>query len=214
MKNIAEQLDLWSARLRDISAYGLTFCRNPYDLENYHKIQQVALEMTAALTGQEVEDLEPIRKTIIGRPTPLLVVDAAILNDREEVLLIRRTDNGEWAFPGGYQDIGETAAETVVREVCEEVGIQVEPVCLVGIYDARRLRNAPLNQVSTILFLCRPAAGVKLDFDNRAEVLEKKWCSETDLAALDLDPYIRLRAGQAFQSTHPGFQPYFDLQRG
>jgi mutator protein MutT len=209
---VTEQVRRWAEKLRDVSAYGLTFCKNPYDLENYEKIQDIAVEMTAILTDQLIEDFEPIRKTIVGRPTPLIAVDAAIVNDQNEILLIRRTDNGEWALPGGYLDVGETAAEGVVREVMEEVGIQVKPFQLVGIFDSRRKRSAPLNQLCIIVFLCNPIDETKMElaFKNQTEVLDKRWCSKASLQDLDMDPYLRLWVERAFQSLCTGFHSYFD----
>ena len=51
----------------------------------------------------------------------LLVVD-----ETGAVLLHRRRDTGQWALPGGAQDIGESAAQCAVRECREETGIVAE----------------------------------------------------------------------------------------
>lgn len=61
-------------------------------------------------------------------------VVAAVRNQRGELLMIHRTDNHLWALPGGGHDIGESISDTVVREVREEIGIEVEVTGLVGIY--------------------------------------------------------------------------------
>ncbi|WP_369795974.1 NUDIX domain-containing protein [Actinoplanes sp. N902-109] len=50
------------------------------------------------------------------------------------MLLVRRSDNGNWALPGGAMDIGETLSETAVRETAEETGIEVVVTGLVGIF--------------------------------------------------------------------------------
>jgi hypothetical protein len=47
---------------------------------------------------------------------------AAVRNRAGELLLVRRTDDGNWELPGGRIEVGETAATTVVREVAEEPG--------------------------------------------------------------------------------------------
>ena len=60
-------------------------------------------------------------------------VTAVVVNDRGEILLQKRSDNGLWALPGGAMDIGEFIRETVIREVKEETGLDVEPLGLVGI---------------------------------------------------------------------------------
>jgi len=58
---------------------------------------------------------------------PEPVVGAFILNDKNEILLINspKWDN-QYTVPGGHIEIGETIAETVIRETKEEVGIDVE----------------------------------------------------------------------------------------
>ncbi len=53
-------------------------------------------------------------------------VIAIVEDDRGRVLLIHKTDNNLWALPGGGHDIGESIADTVVREVREETGYDVE----------------------------------------------------------------------------------------
>jgi 8-oxo-dGTP pyrophosphatase MutT (NUDIX family) len=48
--------------------------------------------------------------------------------------LIRRTDNGNWAAPGGAVDLGESLAQAAVRETLEESGIECGVTGIVGIY--------------------------------------------------------------------------------
>lgn len=66
---------------------------------------------------------------------------AFVQDDAGRVLMIRRTDNDLWAIPGGGQDVGETIAQTAVRETREETGIDVEVTGLVGIYTNPRPRH-------------------------------------------------------------------------
>jgi ADP-ribose pyrophosphatase YjhB (NUDIX family) len=59
----------------------------------------------------------------------------AFVHDNEgRILMIHRTDNDMWALPGGAQDIGETIAQTAIRETKEETGIDIEITGLVGVY--------------------------------------------------------------------------------
>jgi ADP-ribose pyrophosphatase YjhB (NUDIX family) len=46
-------------------------------------------------------------------------VNAAVVNEAGDLLLIRRTDNGNWALPGGAVDLGESVAQAAVRETLE-----------------------------------------------------------------------------------------------
>src|SRR5215213_2018125 len=61
-------------------------------------------------------------------------VTAIVPNERGELLLVHKTDNNLWALPGGAMDVGESMADTVVREVKEETGIDVAVTGVVGIY--------------------------------------------------------------------------------
>ena len=67
-------------------------------------------------------------------------VSAVILNERGELLLQRRSDNGQWGLPGGSVEIGESVTEAIQREVEEETGLLVETVRIVGVYSDPRLQ--------------------------------------------------------------------------
>lgn len=58
----------------------------------------------------------------------------AFVRRGEEVLLIERTDNGNWTMPGGALDPGESLPGCAVRETREETGIEVEVTGVSGIY--------------------------------------------------------------------------------
>lgn len=70
----------------------------------------------------------PKANTLI--PTSNLLVD----DDNGAILLQRRHDTGQWALPGGAQDIGETAAQCAVRECLEETGIVAEITDFLRVY--------------------------------------------------------------------------------
>lgn len=61
-----------------------------------------------------------------------------VVNGHSGILMIRRTDNGNWAVPGGGMDLGESITDTAVRETREETGISCEITGLVGIYTSPR----------------------------------------------------------------------------
>jgi ADP-ribose pyrophosphatase YjhB (NUDIX family) len=72
----------------------------------------------------------------IGREGKIrLGCSVVLLNeDRDQVLLTRRADNGEWCLPGGAVDPGESVTETCQREMREETGLEVKVVRLTGVY--------------------------------------------------------------------------------
>lgn len=72
---------------------------------------------------------------------PRVGVGIMIENELGEVLIgLRKSSHGagEWAFPGGHLEFGETIFETAKREVEEETGLCVEECELVSVADERR----------------------------------------------------------------------------
>lgn len=56
-----------------------------------------------------------------------------LMNERGEVLFIRRTDNGQLGIPAGAFEAGETIEEAIKREVREETGLELQSVTVIGI---------------------------------------------------------------------------------
>ncbi len=68
---------------------------------------------------------------------PLIAVDVIVrLNGKvEEIVLIERKNFPKgWALPGGFVDYGESVEDAAVREMKEEIGLDVELVKLLGVY--------------------------------------------------------------------------------
>ena len=72
----------------------------------------------------------------IGQTAQVRVGCAAVIfsQDRSQIFLTRRRDNGLWCLPGGRLDPGEGVAECVVREVREETSLETQVVRLIGVY--------------------------------------------------------------------------------
>ena len=58
-------------------------------------------------------------------PTHIVACAGVVLNDKEEVLMVK-THNAGWVFPGGQVEVGENLIDAVKREIREESGIEVE----------------------------------------------------------------------------------------
>lgn len=95
----------------------------------------------------------------------LVPVTGACIRDEEgHILLLRRSDGENlWGFPGGAIEPDEGAADAVVREVREEIGLEVEPVELIGVYSAPEFTFAYPNgdrvQPVLVFFECRVIGG-------------------------------------------------------
>jgi ADP-ribose pyrophosphatase YjhB (NUDIX family) len=134
-------------------------------------------------------------------------VSALVRDEGGRLLMIRRTDNDKYAIPGGGQEVGETVAQTVVREVEEETGIHVEVVGLVGIYSnpahVMAYDDGEVRQEFSLCFRARPVSGELRTSSESKEVL---WVESDRLDELDVHPSIRLRIQHGLEHR---VEPYF-----
>jgi A/G-specific adenine glycosylase len=83
-----------------------------------------------------VQELRPVLKPKIE--VPHFTVTAAVLHRDGTVLLAQRPSEGllggMWEFPGGKLEAGETLEECLVREIREELGVQVRVGEAFGVY--------------------------------------------------------------------------------
>lgn len=88
---------------------------------------------------QNMSNLEQNSQGVVQRP--LVGIGVMIQNDRGEVLLGLRQGGhaaGEWGFPGGHLEFGETIFETAIRETLEETGLEVKNPTLISVGDVLR----------------------------------------------------------------------------
>ena len=117
-----------------------------------------------------------------------------------EVLYGRRSDNGRWALPSGIVEPGEQPATTVVREVFEELRVDVEPVRLALLTSDPDVvyPNSDVCQYVSLTFRCRYVGGEATLGDD--ETLEVEWRPADDPPA-DLDPVQRRRLAVALSDA-------------
>ncbi|MEU5879459.1 NUDIX domain-containing protein [Spirillospora sp. NPDC047279] len=124
-------------------------------------------------------------------------VNVVVTNDAGEILMIRRTDNDNWALPGGAIDLGESVSQAAVRETKEETGIDVEITGLVGIYsDPKHVihytSNDEVRQEFSILLTALPMDGEPRTSDESREV---RWVAAAEATDRKMDRSMRLRIG-------------------
>jgi ADP-ribose pyrophosphatase YjhB (NUDIX family) len=122
-------------------------------------------------------------------------VNAAVVNEEGDLLLIRRTDNGNWALPGGAIDLGESVAQAAVRETFEESGIECEVTGIAGIYsDPRHVilytSNGEARQEFSIVLTARPVSEQPTPSSESSDV---RWVPVADLPGYPMDRSMRLR---------------------
>ncbi len=57
--------------------------------------------------------------------THIVAGAGVVVNDNDEILMVK-TYNAGWVFPGGQVEVGENVIDAVKREIMEETGIEVE----------------------------------------------------------------------------------------
>ncbi|SRR6266568_5834644 len=125
-------------------------------------------------------------------------VNVVVTNDLAEILLIRRSDNENWALPGGGVDLGESLTQAAVREVKEETGIDCEVTGLVGIYtDPKHIilytSNGEARQEFSIVLTALVRGGATA---TSPESLEVKWFSAEEADRMPMDRSMRFRLRQ------------------
>jgi ADP-ribose pyrophosphatase YjhB (NUDIX family) len=124
----------------------------------------------------------------------IVAVGAVVRNDRGEILLIERTDNGLWALPGGAQEIGESVKDAVRREVREETGIEVEVTGLTGIYsDPAHVIAYDDGEVRQEFSLCFAARAISGSLRPSSESRQARWIAPDQVGGLNIHPSMRLR---------------------
>jgi ADP-ribose pyrophosphatase YjhB (NUDIX family) len=119
---------------------------------------------------------------------------AIVVDEAGRILLIRRSDNALWSIPGGAMEVGERIADTAVREVKEETGLQVVPEALVGIYSnpghVVEYADGEVRQQFSICFACRLVGGELATSDESTEV---GFFAPAEIEGMRMHESIRLR---------------------
>lgn len=125
---------------------------------------------------------------------PIIGLGAIVWKDGR-VLMVQRgrpPRAGIWSLPGGAQDLGESVADGIRREIAEETGVQIELLGLVEVIDSiQRDADGRIRYHYTIVdYVARWVSGEAVAGDDAAAVA---WVDPADLHRLDLwDETIRV----------------------
>lgn len=99
----------------------------------------------------------------------IIAAGGIVTRDGGEVLLVHRPRYGDWSFPKGKLDSGESPLETALREVREETGYEVEVRGFAGAV-GYEVKGIP----KTVLFW-EMSPGPQHEIEDREEVSELVW---------------------------------------
>ena len=116
-----------------------------------------------------------------NNPNPRVGIGVLIQNDKGEVLLGERMGShgeGEWCFPGGHLDFGETIFNTAKRETLEETGLEVDEFELISVADELQYIKTDNKHYLNIGIRAKYKGG-------EARVMEPNKCKEWKWFSLD-----------------------------
>jgi ADP-ribose pyrophosphatase YjhB (NUDIX family) len=171
---------IWAREIQAIAQTGLEFSKDPYDLDRFAALRRLSMRIMADHTGADMERIEGLFDAETGYATPKLGVRGAVFDPSGRILMVRETvDDNRWTLPGGWADVNQTPAQSVVREVFEETGYHVRAVKLAAVWDRARQAHPPAAfSVVRMFFVCALEGG---EPRTSLETSEVGWFAESDV---------------------------------
>ena len=116
-----------------------------------------------------------------------------IENDKGQLLLQKRSDTGQWCVPGGAMEIGETYEQAAMREIREEVGIEVSDLSLYGLYsgDDRLIHYPNVDEVYSLSVIFHTKSYTGEISDKDSEVIEHRFFGREEIPKDLFEPDAR-----------------------
>ncbi len=160
----------WVRRLQAIAQSGLTYAKDPYDVERYEQVRKIAAQIAASRSEAAMDHIDALFGAESGYATPKLDIRAVVLDEEEAVLLVKEKEDGLWTLPGGWVDVGESPSESVEREVKEESGYEVRAVRLLALWDMDKHPHPPRPfHIYKLIFQCELLGGDPLAASTETE---------------------------------------------
>lgn len=180
-----------------IAEESLAAVSNPYEIERQQRIAALcedAYEADLAYPRVHCGDL--------AAPCVSTGADAAIFNEDGRLLVIRRTDTGEWAVPGGAAEVGEPMGLAAVREAAEETGLDVELTRLSWAFDKRDTDLGDSRMPMIMSFIAKPTDPGQPIRLAELEASDARWVTREEAAELKLFRGHELRIPEVFAKYH------------
>ena len=132
----------WCRRLQAIAQTGLAFAHDPYDVERYRAIRQIAAEMLTDGSGIPTTAILGLFERETGYATPKVDLRGVVFRD-DKLLLVREKTDGGWSLPGGWADVCLSPAENVEREIFEESGFVARANKILAVFDRSKHPHDP-----------------------------------------------------------------------
>jgi ADP-ribose pyrophosphatase YjhB (NUDIX family) len=172
----------WAREIQAIAQTGLEFSKDPYDLDRFAALRRLAARIHAEHTDADLRRIEDLFDAETGYATPKIGVRGAVFDTAGRILMVRETiDKDRWTLPGGWADVNQTPAQSVVREVFEESGYHARPVKLAAVWDRARQAHPPTAfSIVRMFFVCALDGG---EPRTSLETSAVGWFAEADIPA-------------------------------
>ncbi len=164
-----------------IARSGLHYTENPFDRERYTKLLDAALREYETRTSLGPAAIRDRFVAEIGYVTAKVGADAVIFDEHDRILLVHRADDQKWGLVAGWVDPNESPAETVVRELAEEVGLECVADALAGVFFREARAGEHPHGTVSVVYLCSIVGGNPTP--QLHEVTEIAWRAIDDLGA-------------------------------
>jgi 8-oxo-dGTP diphosphatase len=114
----------------------------------------------------------------------MIIVTAAVIINNKKVLIAQRKPGSymeyKWEFPGGKLEAGETPQECVIREIKEELDMQIQPI---DIYETVDFRHNE-RDMKLIVYLSSLVEGIGVPI----ECNDFRWITKDELGLYEFTP--------------------------
>lgn len=106
-------------------------------------------------------------------PTHIIAGAGIVINENDEVLMVK-TYNAGWVFPGGQVEVGENVIDAVKREIMEEAGVDIEvgEVFCISSNTRKYPGHNGVKEIPTKImldFICKAKGGTPRPSDENSE---------------------------------------------
>lgn len=189
----------WAKLLQSIAQAGLTYSKDIYDIERFEQIRDISVDILAQYTDIDHQKIQDLFTNESGYATPKVDIRAVVFKD-EKILMVRENQDGYWALPGGWGDIGFTPSEVAVKEVKEEAGLDVKATKLIAVLDKKCHPHPPSAYYVYKMFIQCEIVGGQLQ--QGIETSEVAFFSEDTLPPLSVARNTLSQIQLAFQHLH------------
>lgn len=118
-------------KVQSIAKIGLKYSKDPYAIDNYNQINELTKEMLEKFLEVKFDRPNFFIRDIY--PTPSITTRTVILNEKNEILLVKESKEENYSLPGGWCDLYDSPSVASKNEVSQEAGKEIELVRLVGV---------------------------------------------------------------------------------